>query len=110
MLLDLVAATTVGTHNLLKKYAPSNRLLSELLHRTDRHWSLRVSLYSMPYFFGALVVQVALQAGGPGWFHLLFLLLLWNGMKFIHYWPLDLAHRLIARVRQGIRRSAPESR
>lgn len=48
--------------------------------------------------------------GGPGWFHLLFLLLLWNGMEFIHYWPLDLAHRLIAHVRQAIRRSAPENR
>lgn len=110
MLLDLVAATSVGTHNLLKKYAPSNRLLFDLLQRSDHRWSLRVSLYSMPYFFGALIIRLTIEAGGPGWFHALFLLLLWNGMKFVHYWPLDLAHRLITRARQAMHSTAPKRR
>lgn len=110
MLLNLAAATSIGTHNLLKKYAPSNRLLFDLLQRTDRYWSLRVSLYSLPYFFGAWIVRLAIEAGGPGWFHLLFLLLFWNGMKFISYWPLDLVRRLIVRARRVMRKVAPEHR
>ncbi|QIM18674.1 hypothetical protein G7066_08725 [Leucobacter coleopterorum] len=101
MLLNIVAALSIGTFNLLKKYAPSNRLLRDLCQRADRFWSLRVSLYALPYLFGAWLIRIVIETGGPEWAHILFAILFWNTMKFLPYWPVDMVRRLVARIRRA---------
>ncbi len=110
MLLNLVARVTIGTYNLLQKYAPSNRLLRTLRQRSDRYWALRISLYAIPYLLGACLVRLTIEAGGPGWLHIFFAILMWNTLKFLPYWPVHTVKALIARARHSLSRQPQPQR
>lgn len=101
MLLHLVVKFSIAGYGFLQKYAPSNRLLRILRQRTDPYWALRISLYALPYFFGACLVRLSIEAGGPGWLHIFFWILMWNTLKFLPYWPVFTVKSLIARLRQA---------
>lgn len=47
-------------------------------------------LLAVPYLYAAAICTTIINAGGPGWLHLLALLLVWNALKFLWIGPVSL--------------------
>ncbi|WP_053206947.1 hypothetical protein [Jiangella muralis] len=81
---------------------PSNVLLARLRTRRGLKWSMPAMLIGVVYLWAAATVTTVIDRGGPGWLHVLVLLFVWNGLKFLINGPFGVL--ALARVRKAERR------
>ncbi|CAM2972754.1 MULTISPECIES: sulfate permease [Dermacoccus] len=93
------------------RYAPTNLLLNAIRTRRGLKWGIPAMLLAVPYLHAAAICTTIINDGGPGWPHLLVLLLIWNAIKFLWIGPVSLvsllrAERPTSRPRERVERSA----
>ena len=88
---------SVHTRIFLRRYMPTNILLDKIRTRRGLKWGVPAMLLGVAYIFVAAICTTLIDQGWSKWLYLLFLLLLWNGLKFLIMGPWSLI--LLARVR-----------
>ena len=87
-----------------RAYMPSNILLDLIRTRRGLKYGIPAMLLAVPYFAIAYWCTTLIDAGGPGWLHLIVLVTCWSGLKFLVMGPVSLI--LLARVRLAEHRRA----
>lgn len=88
----------------LRAYMPSNILLDLIRTRRGLKYGIPAMLIAVPYFAIAYWCTTLIDAGGPGWLHLIVLVTIWSVLKFLVMGPVSLI--LLARVRLAEHRRA----
>ena len=96
-----ILGLTARSYYFLRQLMPTNRLLSATRTRRGLKWGMLAVLLAVPYLLAAAYCSVQVQAGGPGWLHLVVLLFIWNAMKFTINGPVSLIRLLVARWREA---------
>lgn len=99
MLRTSVALSARG-HGVLR-YAPTNPLLNAIRTRRGLKWGMPATLLAVPYLYAAAICTTIINDDGPGWLHLLVLLLVWDALKFVWIGPTSVA--LLVRARFAAR-------
>lgn len=81
----------------MRRYMPTNILHDLIRSRRGLKWGLPAMLLTLPYLYLASLFNLLAADDGPGWFHLLVLLSLWNAVKFVIIGPVSVV--LLLRVR-----------
>lgn len=102
-MLNLIWVIGLNANALLQRYAPTNRILSWLRRRENLRYGVPAMLLAAPYLVAGWLIITVVEAGAPEWLRLIFLLLLWNAMKFIVFGPIS----LIKLARSKLRESRP---
>lgn len=72
-----------AVHGVLQRYAPTNIAVRYLRSPHGLKWAIPAALVLTPaYLLTASACTSLIDRGGPGWIHVLVLLLIWNAMKF----------------------------
>lgn len=100
-MLTISMQLAIALHTLLRD-APTKLLLGWLRTRRGLKRGVPFMLLGAAYFLAAAMLTSWLHDGGPGWFNLLVLLGIWNGVKFLVFGPISLI--LLARARIAERR------
>jgi hypothetical protein len=91
----------------LRRYMPTNILLDAIRTRRGLKWGVPAMLLALPYLYVGYLLSGLIEAGGPGWLHLLVLLCIWNAMKMTFMGPVSVVLLLRARAHEyRIRRRA----
>lgn len=91
----------------LRRYMPTNILLDAIRTRRGLKWGVPAMLLALPYLYVGYLLSGVIEAGGPGWLHLLVLLCIWNAMKMTFMGPVSVVLLVRARAREyRIRRRA----
>lgn len=88
---------SVRTHRLLKRYAPTSRLITWLQTREGLRWGVPCMFLGVAYYYAVRACISIIDAGGPKALYLLVLLFGYNCAKFILFGPYSLY--VLARVR-----------
>lgn len=96
-MLRLIWTLSIHTHDFLRRYMPTNRLLDAIRTRRGLKWGVPAMLLAIPYLLAAAIFRDLIESGGPGWLNLLVLLCIWNSMKLAIIGPVSLI--LLARAR-----------
>ena len=103
----LIWIASVRTRYFLRCYMPTNILLDALRTRRGLKWGVPAMLLAVPYLYLGYLLSGLVEAGGPGWLHLLVLLCVWNAMKMTLMGPVSIVLLVRARAREyRIRRRA----
>ena len=97
----LTLLLTYRLHPLLQR-APTNRLLTWLRRRDRLRFGVPFMLLGVGYLLAAAALSVWIRGGGPEWLHLLVLLGVWNGFKFLAFGPVSLVLLIRARIREAL--------
>ncbi|GAB3764871.1 sulfate permease [Microlunatus parietis] len=100
-MLRLIWAASGHAAAYLRAYMPSNILLDRIRCRDGLKWGIPAMLIAVPYFAIAYWCTTVIDAGGPGWLHLIVLVTCWSGLKFILMGPISVILLLKARHREG---------
>lgn len=100
---------SVHTRYFLSRYMPTNIALDAIRTRRGLKWGVPAVLLTIPYLYAASVLRVLIEGGGPGWLHLVVLVLVWNALKFIITGPLSVVLLIHARGHES-RRDRPNPR
>ena len=103
-MLRLIWNASIRIRTFMRVWMPTNILLDALRTRRGLHWGVPAILLAVVYFAIAYWCATLIDAGAPGWLHLIVLLCILNGFKFLIHGPISLV-RLI-RVRRSERRQA----
>ncbi len=79
----------------LARWMPTNRLVAAIRTRRGLKWGVPAMGVGALYLLAAATCTTVIDGGGPGWLHLLVLLFIWNGFKFLWMGPVSLV--LLAR-------------
>ncbi|MDO5676168.1 MAG: sulfate permease [Propionibacteriaceae bacterium] len=88
---------SVCTRSFLRRRMPTNVLLDKIRNRRGLKWGIPAMFLGGAYIFLAAVCITLIDQGWNKALYLLFLLLLWNGLKFLWIGPVRLV--LLVRVR-----------
>ena len=88
---------SIRTRLLLRRIMPTNFLLDKLRTRRGLKWGVPAMLLGAAYIFTAAMCITLIEHGWSQWLYFAFVLLLWNGLKFIIFGPWSLL--LLARAR-----------
>ncbi|MGO1855080.1 MAG: sulfate permease [Agrococcus casei] len=102
-MLRLIWNASGHTAAYLRAYMPSNILLDGIRSRSGLKWGIPAMLIAVPYFAFAYWCTTLIDAGGPGWLHLIVLVTCWSGLKFIVMGPVSVI--LLAKTRLVERRA-----
>ena len=83
-------------------WLPSNLVLNAIRTRRGLKWGLPAMLLAIPYFALAYWCTVTIDNGGPGWLHLVVLIGIWSGFKFVWIGPISLVRLAAARVSEHL--------
>ena len=97
MLLNRLWNASIHTRLFLRRWMPTNILLDKLRTRRGLKWGVPAMLLGLTYVFAAAACVTLIEHGWSEWLYLAFILLLWNGFKFLLFGPWSLV--LLARVR-----------
>lgn len=97
MLLTRLWNASVCTRAVLRRRMPTNILLDKIRTRRGLKWGIPAMLLGAVYMFAAVYCTIRILHGWSQWLYLPFLILVWNGMKFILVGPFSLV--LLVRVR-----------
>lgn len=86
----LIWIASVHTRCFLRRYMPTNILLDALRTRRGFKWGVPAMLLAVPYLYLGYLLSGLIEAGGPGWLHLLVLLCVWNAMKMTFMGPVSI--------------------
>lgn len=98
----LIWAASIHTRDFLHRYMPTNIVLGKLRTRRGLKWGVPAMLLALPYLAVANILTILIDNGGPGWFHLLVLMCIWNALKFLVIGPVSVV--LLVRARTAERR------
>ena len=101
-MLRLIWIASIHTRGFLHQYMPTNIVLDRLRTRHGLKWGVPAMLLAIPYLAVANIMTILIDNGGPGWFHLLVLLCIWNAFKFLVMGPVSVV--LLVRARTAERR------
>lgn len=62
------------TAPVLRAWLPTNILRDAIYTRRGLKWGVPAMLLAVPYLYGAAICRELIEAGGPGWLHLLVVL------------------------------------
>lgn len=97
---------SVHTRYFLRRYMPTNIALDAIRTRRGLKWGVPAMLLAIPYLYAASVLRVLIEGGGPGWLHLVVLVLVWNALKFTVMGPLSVVLLIHARGHESRARRA----
>lgn len=83
-------------------WLPSNIVLNAIRTRRGLKWGPPAMLLAIPYFALAYWCTVTIDNGGPGWLHLVVLICIWSGFKFVWIGPISLVRLAAARVSEHL--------
>ncbi|WP_074045373.1 sulfate permease [Dermacoccus nishinomiyaensis] len=84
------------------RYAPTNLLLNAIRTRRGLKWGVPAMLLAVPYLCAAAICTTIINDGGPGWFHLLVLLFIWNALKMLWIGPVSLVYLVRCRRQEHV--------
>ena len=102
LMFRLVWIASLHTRDFLYRYMPTIIVLDKLRTRRGLKWGAPAMLLAMPYLAVANILTILIDNGGPGWFHLLVLMCIWNALKFMVMGPVSVV--LLVRARTAERR------
>lgn len=111
MLLNRLWNASIHTRIFLRKWMPTNILLDKLRTRRGLKWGIPAMLLGVVYLFVAAVSTTLIDRGWSPWLYLVFLLALWNALKFLLFGPWSVVllirtRSYEARARKRARRAA----
>lgn len=95
------ASIRIRTRRVLRRYMPTNILLDAIRTRRGLRWGLPAVLLAGPYLFVATLCENFVTNGGPGWLHILVVLLTWNALKLLVIGPISLVLLGYLRAREA---------
>lgn len=101
MLLNRLWKASIHTRIFLRKWMLTNVLLDKMRTRSGLKWGVPAMLLGVVYLLIAVTCTGLIEQGWSEWLYLLFLLLLWNGLKFLWIGPVSLALLARARLREA---------
>ena len=118
-MLRLIWIASIHTRLFLRTWMPSNIVLDWLRTRRGLKYGVPAMLLAVPYFAIANWCTIAIDNGAPGGLHLVVLITIWSGLKFIVMGPISVILLIKARVaeygqarrarRQAVRTGQPGS-
>jgi hypothetical protein len=91
---------SVRTRRFLRRRMPTNILLDKIRTREGLKWGVPAMLLGVVYLFAAAMCITLIDRGWHPALYLLFLLLLWNALKFLWIGPVSLYLLVRARLRE----------
>lgn len=98
-MIRLLWTASVEVRYFLQRYMPSNIVLDLLRTRQGLKWGIPAMLLAVPYLVVAYWSTTVIDAGGPGWLHLVVLVCLWNSFKMVLFGPVSVVLLVRARAR-----------
>lgn len=110
-MLTLIWHLSSFANDLLQRYAPTNRLIWFLRRRENLRYGVPAMLLSIPYLLIARGALALIEMGAPEWLYLVFILCIWNAIKFLVWGPISLTVLGKARLREAreLKRMAQET-
>jgi len=105
----LLWIASIHTRTFMRRYMPSNIILDRVRTRRGLKWGPLAMLLAVPYIAAACWLSVFIEAGGPGWIHLLVLVCLWSAFKMLWVGPASLVLLFRARAAGNRDRLAGEA-
>lgn len=91
---------SIRTRIFLRRRMPTNILLDKIRTREGLKWGVPAMLLGVVYLFAAAMCITLIDRGWHPALYLLFLLLVWNGLKFLWIGPVSLYLLARARLRE----------
>ena len=104
--LIIIAVTHI--RQFVRTWAPSNIMLDWLRTRRGLEWGVRAMLIGVLYFAVAYWSTVLINSGGPGWLHLVVVIGVYNGFRFLFNGPASVVRLRAARHRERIEQERQE--
>ena len=101
MLLTRLWNASIRTRTVLRRWMPTNILLDRIRTRRGLKWGIPAMLLGVVYIFAAACCTTLVGHGWSQWLYLPFLILLWNGMKFLFVGPVSVVLLVRARIREA---------
>ena len=110
-MLTLIWHLSSFANDLLQRYAPTNRLIWFLHRRENLRYGVPAMLLSIPYLLIARGALALIEVSAPEWLYLVFILCIWNAIKFLVWGPISLTVLGKARLREAreLKRMAQET-
>ncbi|MCM1011769.1 sulfate permease [Brevibacterium sp. XM4083] len=99
-MLRTILVTSIRTRGILRAWLPSNILLDVIRTRAGLKWGMPAMLIGGLYFAIAYWCTITIDNDGPGWLHLVFLVCVWSGFRFIIMGPVSLITLIAVRARE----------
>lgn len=99
-MIRLIWNLSVRIRLFLRTWMPTNILLDAIHTRRGLRWGIPAMLLALPYLLIANACVQAIDAGGPGWLHLVVLWSIWNSLKLLWIGPISVILLIGARLRE----------
>lgn len=93
----LIIIAILVAMRLLRPWLPANMLLSWLRTRQGLEWGIRAMLIGIAYLAIAYWCRTLVEGGGPEWLHLVVVIGIYNGLRFIFNGPVSMIRLRAAR-------------
>ncbi|GAB3844915.1 hypothetical protein [Nesterenkonia populi] len=100
-MIRLIWSASVHIRYFMRRYMPTNIALDAIRTRRGLKWGLPAMLLTLPYLHAATFCLQLIEAGAPGWLHLIVLVCIWNAMKFFWIGPISLFLLARERIREA---------
>ncbi|OLT41334.1 sulfate permease [Saccharomonospora sp. CUA-673] len=114
----LIWITSIHLAGFFRCWMPTNILLDRIRTRRGLKWGVPAMLIAIPYLYGASVLVVIINDGGPGGLNVLVLVSIWSAFKILAIGPVSLVmlakarwqehHYRRAIEREGQRQQSPD--
>ena len=79
----LIWIISIYVRSFMRRVMPTNLAITALRTRTGLKWATPAMLLAFPYLYAASFVSVLIDDGASKWLYLVFLMCVWNALKFI---------------------------
>lgn len=101
-MLRLIWITSIHTAVFLRAWMPSNIILDRLRTRQGLKWGIPAMGLAIPYIAVAYWCTALIDAGAPGWLHLIVMACIWSAFKFLIMGPISFIALLRSWLATGI--------
>jgi hypothetical protein len=95
-------AASTSVRYFLRRYMPSNIVLDAIRTRRGLKWGVPAMVLAIPYLVAANVCMQLIDNGGPGWWHLVVLVFLWDMFKMLWIGPISVVLLVRVRVQEAV--------
>ena len=100
-MIRLIWSASVHIRYFMRRYLPTNITLDAIRTRRGLKWGLPAMLLTLPYLYAASFCTRLIEAGAPGWLHLIVVVCIWNALKFFWIGPISLFLLARERIREA---------
>lgn len=79
----LIWIISIYVRSFMRRFMPTNIAITTLHTRNGLKWAAPAMLLAIPYLYAANFVSALIDDGAPKWLYLVFLVCVWNALKFI---------------------------